>query len=145
MEKIYERKPEAGPSLYRPQKSGHLHDNQGVERKTRKMARIPQPIQLQNYIPTRKGGKETRRPHQKARGHTHNRRKETRKKNGDPTAKRNLLGNTRRTRSQDRGNRASRISGQGQRKNSTSIQQGRRNPSHQKELGKRNQGNERNS
>src|ERR1700744_6713553 len=109
------------------------------------MARITQPIQLQNYIPTWERRKETGRPHQKTRRYTHNRRKETRKKDGDPTTKRILLGNTRRTRSQDRGNRASRISGQGRRKNSTSIRQGRRNPSHQKELRKRNQGNERSS
>src|ERR1700760_3853350 len=106
------------------------------------MAGIPQPVQLQNYIPTRKGGKEARRPHPKTRRRTYNRRKETWKKTRYFTTKGNMLGHTRRRRHQNRRNGASRISGQRRRKDTTGIRQRRRTPDNQKQPSKRSQGNE---
>ena len=134
MEKVHERKSETSTSLHRSQKPDHFYVNKRTQRLTRKMARIPQPIQFQNHIPTRKGGKEAWRSHQKTRRYTHTRRKETRKEKRNPTIKREILGHTRKRRYQAGRNRASRISGQGRRKNPTSIHQRRRNPSHQEEL-----------
>src|ERR1700761_5316040 len=109
------------------------------------MARIPQPIQLQNYIPTWKRGKETRRPHPKARRRTYRRRKKTGEKIRYFTTKGNILGHTRRQRHQNRRNGASRISGQRRREDTTSIRQRRRNPGHQAEPGKQRQRDERSS
>ena len=88
MENIHERKSETSTSLHRPQKLGHLYVNKRTQWPTRKVARIPQPIQFQNHIPTGEGGKEAWRPHQKTRRHTHNGRKETGKKKRNPTTKR---------------------------------------------------------
>ena len=92
MEKIHERKPKTYSSVQGPQKPCHLYVNKRTERITREMARIPQPIQFQNHISTRKRGKETGRPYQKTRGHTHNRKEETREEIGNTTTKGNMLG-----------------------------------------------------
>ena len=61
------------------------------------------------------------------------------------TATKRILGHIRGRRDQNRGNRVSRILGQGRRSNTTSIQQGRQELNYQRQLDKRSQRDERGS
>ena len=71
MEKIHKRKSKTDTGPHRPQKLSHLHDDEGTQWTTSAMDARIKPIQLQNWIPTRKGGRKARRPHKKGRRPTH--------------------------------------------------------------------------
>ena len=102
-------------------------------------------IQLQNRIPTRQGGRKTRRSHKKRRRLTHRRGEETHEECGNLIGQRTIPGYPRNRRYQNRRIGETGIPRQGRGRNTEGKQHRHRDPRHQKKLGPKKQRNEGNS
>ena len=145
MDIIHERKSENNTGSHRPQELSYLHDNEGTKSTTSTIDARIKSIQLQNWIPTRKGGRKARRPHKKRRRPTHGRRSKTHSKCGNLTAQKSILGYSRKRRYLTRSNGDNRILRQGRRRDTKSKQRRRRDTRHQVKLGRRKKRNTRNT